>query len=854
MSQRPDSPADDRPADLRAREQEIAALRAAARRQDTRLAQLTHLALDLEKELIAARTEADRWEQRYHTELAEWEGLRHSPGYALLQTLQRLRARLAPTGSRREGLLTMAAGWLRIANERGGRGLLRHLRGEVRWRRKALLRRLSPRRKYRNDLVEIPRPPARPPLTPRSQPVDIVICVHNAQEDVTRCLASVLRHTAQPYRLLLVDDGSDPPTRNFLAEFAAGRSHTRLLPSDTATGYTCAANRGLRAATAPFVLLLNSDTIVTPEWLGRLVACAESDPQIGLVGPLSNTASYQSVPAISAGGDWAENPLPEGWDTARWAEAIGQQSARIYPEMPLLNGFCLLIRREVLDAIGLFDEEAFGAGYGEENDYGMRARAAGWRLALADDAWVYHAQSRSYSHSRRRELADRAGRILADRYGTDALAATEEALRAGPVLQGIRARVGVMAARAACVAEARERFAGKRLLFLLPVDAPGGGANVVLAEAEAMTKMGVDVHLFNLTRNRQLFVAAYPDNRLPIHFGEPADVPDLSRAFDGVVATWHESVAWLPASGPALGYYAQDFEARFYPPESAAYAQAAASYTVRPGLRCFTKTEWNRQEILAQTGVNCAVVGPSVDIDSFRPRPNESGSLFYRGGAEDAEATRRTSGDSLREPPRSPRRRGESETSSRSAHCEEAVRVTAMIRPSSPRRSPRLTMELLGRLSRRYGERVDITLFGVSPADPGFAELPQDFDWRLAGMLESGQVATLLAQTDIFVDFSIWQAMGLTALEAMACGAAVIVPRRGGAESFARHGENALVVDTEQADECRRALLSLMDDSHLRARLQANAIRDACKFYPERAAAAILDALFGPGAGEEARR
>jgi glycosyltransferase involved in cell wall biosynthesis len=158
-------------------------------------------------------------------------------------------------------------------------------------------------------------------------------------------------------------------------------------------------------------------------------------------------------------------------------------------------------------------------------------------------------------------------------------------------------------------------------------------------------------------------------------------------------------------------------------------------------------------------------------------------------------------------------------------------------------------MELLRRLSRHYGERVLITLFGVSPADPGFAELPQDFDWQLAGMLEAERVAALLGRTDIFVDFSTWQAMGLTALEAMAAGATVIVPENGGAASFARHGENALVVDTSSSEACWRALCSLVENEHLRAGLRANAIRDACAFFPEWAALNLLSVLFDPLTG-----
>src|SRR5690606_36684009 len=119
--------------------------------------------------------------------------------------------------------------------------------------------------------------------------------------------------------------------------------------------------------------------------LDRLIAWAESDARIDIAGPLSNTASWHSVPEIALGADWAENPLPPGLDLHEWAVALARHSARLYPSMPLLNGFCLLIRRAVLDEVGFFDEERFAAGYGEENDYCLRARAAGWRLALADD-------------------------------------------------------------------------------------------------------------------------------------------------------------------------------------------------------------------------------------------------------------------------------------------------------------------------------------------------------------------------------------------------------------------------------------------------------------------------------------
>jgi glycosyltransferase involved in cell wall biosynthesis len=159
-------------------------------------------------------------------------------------------------------------------------------------------------------------------------------------------------------------------------------------------------------------------------------------------------------------------------------------------------------------------------------------------------------------------------------------------------------------------------------------------------------------------------------------------------------------------------------------------------------------------------------------------------------------------------------------------------------------------MELLRQAARHYGVQVEIVIFGISLEDPNFAELPHDFAWTLAGILTQPQIAALLNEADIFVDFSSHQAMGLTALEAMACGAAVVVPACGGAVSFARHEENSLVVDTASPAACWQAMQRLVEDHQLRTQLQQQALLEVCQFFPERAAFNILASLFKAGQTE----
>jgi GT2 family glycosyltransferase len=650
----------------------------------------------------------------------------------------------------------------------------------------------------------VPVQPA--PLRASAAEADLIICVHNALPDVRACLAAVVRHTRPPYRLILVDDGSEAETAAWLSEFARAQG-AELIRHPAALGYTRAANAGLRRSGAPLAVLLNSDTLPAPGWLDRLAACAEADARIGLAGPLSNTASWQSIPDLfAAGGDWAENPLPPGLAPAEMGYLVAAHAGRLYPRVTVLNGFCLLIKRAVLDSIGLFDEQTFPEGYGEENDFGLRARTAGWQLAVADDAYVFHAQSRSYSHERRRELSALAQQRLAAKHGLACLAESVERVRTDRVLAGIRARTRVMLEREELRAAGRARWEGRRVLCLLPVRGAGGGANVIVQEAQAARHMGVDFTLLNLEALRAEFAAGYPDLDLPVRYvDDPAQVASLAGRFDAVLATQNMSVEWMNwvGPGPVRAYYIQDYEPWFFPEGSADHARAVRSYAAWPDLTRVTKTEWTRATVRANAGVECAVIGPSVDTDLFRPRPRRDGDWPSR-----------------------------------------PLRVAAMIRPDAPRRQARLTLEVLRAAARQHGRRIEVVLFGCDPRDPGFRGLPHDFRWRSAGMLTRAQTAFLLNEVDIFADFSVFQAMGLTALEAMACGAAVIVPAVGGAETFARPERNCLAADTSTAAGAAAALERLITDIDLRRAVGRQAIEDAVHWFPERAAFNLLRELF----------
>lgn len=247
--------------------------------------------------------------------------------------------------------------------------------------------------------------------------VEIVVCVHDALEETIACLQSIETATAIPHTVLIVNDASNPRSRMALEAFIAGKPWMRMVSNAENRGYTRSADSGIRQSRAELVVLLNSDTIVHPNWLERMIACLRSDPAIAFVGPLSNAATYQSVPELrDAQGRWAVNALPEGMDSAALAAAVEALAAPHYPRVPLLNGFCTLMRREVFLEIGGLDGSAFPTGYGEENDLCLRVRKAGYELAVADDVYVWHSKSASFGGARRAELQKAGDKALREKH------------------------------------------------------------------------------------------------------------------------------------------------------------------------------------------------------------------------------------------------------------------------------------------------------------------------------------------------------------------------------------------------------------------------------------------------------
>ena len=288
---------------------------------------------------------------------------------------------------------------------------------------------------------------ARPASVPDFGMTSIVIVTHNQLEFTRQCLDSIQRLTDEAYELIVVDNGSSDGT----VEYLRGVPGVRLIVNEANRGFPAAANQGIVASGGSQILLLNNDVVVTTGWLFRLLRALHSDPAIGLVGPCSNFVSgpqqvearYESLADLDG----------FAWD---WGGA--HEGVRV--DVNRLVGFCLLIRREVVESIGLLDEQ-FGVGCFEDDDYCLRAIQAGYRAVIAGDAFVHHFGGRTFVGMRGRL----AGRDARERAAVPGQVGGERRCGCACFRRNAAAAVDPEAAGAV---RGRDR-AGRRL-----ADAPGG--------------------------------------------------------------------------------------------------------------------------------------------------------------------------------------------------------------------------------------------------------------------------------------------------------------------------------------------------------------------------------------------
>lgn len=193
----------------------------------------------------------------------------------------------------------------------------------------------------------------------------IIIPVFNKPEVTGNCLKSIYHRTELPFDLILIDNGSAPATQDFLEHFKSSHDNVHLVRNETNEGWVKAVNRGIAIAASRYICFMNNDTIVrTRGWLSEMIGIANSDKDIGLINPRFEVK---------------KRPLTKSR----------------FIETDFCRGYCILVKREVIDRIGQLDE-AFGMGYWDDDDFSMRAVLAGFKCVMANNVLVEHLRNSTF--------------------------------------------------------------------------------------------------------------------------------------------------------------------------------------------------------------------------------------------------------------------------------------------------------------------------------------------------------------------------------------------------------------------------------------------------------------------------
>jgi GT2 family glycosyltransferase/glycosyltransferase involved in cell wall biosynthesis len=232
-----------------------------------------------------------------------------------------------------------------------------------------------------------------------SRPLTILVPVYGGGDVTRACITAVLATKRADDELLVIDDaGPDADLLDWLRDHAA-QGRLRLLANARNLGFPATVNRGIAESSGRDLLLLNSDALPHGDWLARLRNAAYAKPDIGTVTALSNDASICSYPSFRR-----KNEIPDVVRAAELDSAAARMNSGVSVDLPTGVGFCLWIRRDCLDQVGPFDEVAYGSGYGEENDFCLRATAHGWRHVAAADVYVGHVGGHSFGASKQARI------------------------------------------------------------------------------------------------------------------------------------------------------------------------------------------------------------------------------------------------------------------------------------------------------------------------------------------------------------------------------------------------------------------------------------------------------------------
>jgi GT2 family glycosyltransferase len=217
--------------------------------------------------------------------------------------------------------------------------------------------------------------------------VSIIILTYNNLHLTEQCINSIVKFTSYPnYELVIVDNASNDGTVDYLKKLVAEKNNVKVIFNTDNNGFAGANNQGIKESSGKYIILLNNDTIVSPNWLGKLITYLNSNDEFGMVGPVTNCIGNEAM-------------VPTNYNTLAGMLEFAEQytishEGRVF-EIKVLAMYCVAMRRSLFNEIGYLDE-SFAIGMFEDDDFSLRVKNSGYKVICAEDVFIHHFNRSSF--------------------------------------------------------------------------------------------------------------------------------------------------------------------------------------------------------------------------------------------------------------------------------------------------------------------------------------------------------------------------------------------------------------------------------------------------------------------------
>lgn len=546
---------------------------------------------------------------------------------------------------------------------------------------------------------------------------DIIIPIYNSPEWVKMCVYALFKNTPEEYigKVILMNDNSDEITCNCIENLRRKYSDKiEVYKNETNLGFIKNVNRGFTKTSAEYVLLLNTDCMVSKNTIPKLIGHVERNNKIGLICPISSNAANISL-------DIFENYSYMQMDELLYSNFKDQNF-----DACTVVGNCLLITRECIDKVGYLDE-IYGMGYGDETDYQFKAHAKGFEAKVAIDTYVFHKSEVSFGTSKEKQAKiDKNRKIFFDRWGkeyNEKMAIYEK----NDPIKYIQENLKI------------DKKPEPEVVFFLPdIHQNAGGVHIVVDIVNYLNINGVFANI--LTERLH--------NYDEIMLFSPTFMKNISSIKPKcIVGTVYPSIFFCNSIGKHYNIPVVNFMQGYEPCFENGRPYRWAELACKSSQNILAISQFLKEKCKNNFGKEATVISNGINTD-----------LLYNNNVT----------------------------------TNETKRITMIFRDNYAKGDFILT-EILKQLTlKQYKLEIDIVhmtdvLFPIN-------NNPNVQINTIKGPVTRKQISKLLNNSDIYIDASLMEGFGLTALESMAAGAVPVISESFGIGEYAEDNKNCFVI------------------------------------------------------------